>query len=89
MLLKILFIIISLFFQNSLPLSLTPVLIESQAIDGENIFEFPANFSFGAATAAYQIEGGWKEDGKGPSIWDTFVHEHPDMIADGSNGGEF
>lgn len=73
----------------SLSLSLTPVLIETgQALDLKNIYEFPKNFSFGASTAAYQIEGGWNEDGKGPSIWDTFVHQHPDMIADGSNGGE-
>jgi len=35
---------------------------------------FPENFLWGAATAAYQVEGAAKEDGRGPSVWDTFSH---------------
>lgn len=37
--------------------------------------KFPDTFKFGTATASYQVEGAWNEDGKGVSIWDTFVHE--------------
>jgi beta-glucosidase len=46
---------------------------------------FPRDFRWGTATAAYQIEGAATEDGRGPSIWDTFSHE-PDRISDGSTG---
>ena len=35
---------------------------------------FPDDFLFGSATASYQIEGAVQEDGRGPSIWDTFSH---------------
>lgn len=35
---------------------------------------FPQGFLWGSATASYQVEGAAKEDGRGPSIWDTFSH---------------
>ncbi|KAL3832902.1 hypothetical protein ACJIZ3_007638 [Penstemon smallii] len=51
-----------------------------------NRSSFPSDFLFGAASAAYQYEGAAFEDGKGPSIWDTYTHKFSDKILDKSNG---
>lgn len=46
---------------------------------------FPADFAWGFAASAYQIEGAASEDGRGPSVWDTFARV-PGAIADGQSG---
>ncbi len=46
---------------------------------------FPKDFFWGTATSAYQIEGAWKDDGKGESIWDRFSHT-PGTIKDKDTG---
>ncbi|BBA97544.1 putative beta-glucosidase [Actinacidiphila reveromycinica] len=46
---------------------------------------FPPGFVWGAATAAYQVEGAAAEDGRTPSIWDTFSHT-PGRVLNGDTG---
>jgi beta-glucosidase len=47
--------------------------------------QFPEGFAWGTATASYQIEGAVAEDGRAPSIWDTFSHT-PGKVQDGDTG---
>lgn len=47
--------------------------------------KFPTDFVWGVATASYQIEGAWNEDGRGESIWDRFSHT-PGKVLNGDTG---
>lgn len=46
---------------------------------------FPESFTWGVASAAYQVEGAAKQDGRGPSVWDTFCAT-PGKVFDGHTG---
>ena len=54
-------------------------------INNDGLHGFPADFVWGVATSAFQIEGAAALDGKGLSIWDTFCQQ-PGTIADASHG---
>ena len=51
----------------------------------DDLSVLPDGFTWGVATSAYQIEGAVGEDGRSPSIWDTFSHT-PGKVADGDTG---
>ena len=53
--------------------------------DANQDIEFPADFAWGSATSAYQIEGSPLADGAGPSIWQRFCHT-PNLVRDGDTG---
>jgi beta-glucosidase len=67
------------FLPSSLPAQEQPSSSAGQA------HRFPDGFLWGSATAAYQVEGAAKLDGRGPSIWDTFSHT-PGKTAHGDTG---
>ena len=46
---------------------------------------FPQGFLWGTATASYQVEGAVAEDGRTPSVWDTFAHT-PGKVVNNANG---
>lgn len=64
-------------------------VLSPQATAGASIAtkgrEFPRGFLWGTATASYQVEGAVNEDGRGPSIWDTFSHT-PGRVVNNATG---
>jgi beta-glucosidase len=68
---------------TTVPFSARPT--ESAVGEPKDSPAFPPGFVWGTATAAYQIEGAVTEDGRGPSIWDTFTHT-PGKIRNEDNG---
>ena len=57
----------------------------AKPLSSQERLEFPPGFVWGAATAAYQIEGAAAEDGRTPSMWDVFSHT-PGKVANGETG---
>ena len=49
-------------------------------------WSFPKDFWWGVASAAYQIEGAVKDEGRGPSIWDVLTHRVPNYVTTNETG---
>jgi beta-glucosidase len=65
--------------------ALTPLGRTEAAMQNTQAREFPKGFLWGSATASYQVEGATSEDGRGPSIWDTFSHT-PGKVVENATG---
>ncbi|CAG9860118.1 unnamed protein product [Phyllotreta striolata] len=61
------------------------LVIVGTSCSSVNNKKFPDSFLLGTATAAYQIEGAWNEDGKGENIWDRTCHSDPTRIFNNEN----
>ena len=69
-------------FARIAALAPAPMLLRGQSTPSA---AFPANFVWATATAAYQVEGAAVEDGRKPSVWDTYSHT-PGKVANGDTG---
>jgi hypothetical protein len=71
--------VLRLFLASSVGAAISPNFVFGKIPFRQNIdfsrFDFGADFKWGVATSAFQIEGAHDLDGKSASIWDTFSHE--------------
>ncbi|CAH9147613.1 unnamed protein product [Cuscuta epithymum] len=73
-------------------LTLAEVTLALRPVPTQNISSpltrksFPPGFLFGASGSAYQFEGAASEDGRRPSMWDTYSKDHPERILDHTTG---
>ncbi len=67
------------------PPALYPSWYAPQPKDIQPDYALPEGFIFGVDTAAYQVEGAAKSEGKGPTTWD-WAPRQPGVVSDGTNG---
>jgi beta-glucosidase len=65
--------------------ALSPLAQAETPMQTSSAREFPKGFLWGSATASYQVEGAVNEDGRGPSVWDTFSHT-PGKVVENATG---